>query len=84
MKKTKALTKVPTWTAKRGHSAEIIHCADGTFAVLLHDDNGADAEGFGATEDAAFEDAQAKYKAARHRAGLTTSRAARRQIVGRA
>lgn len=79
----KTLKEIPKWTAKRGHSAEIIHCADGTFCVLLHDDKGADAEGFGKTEDAAHVDALAKYKAARHRATLTASRAARRQIVGR-
>lgn len=71
------------WLRKVGHATETIHVrASGVIAldsepfyVLIHDAEGREADGFGATEEFAFGAALVSYKKARHRAGLTTARA---------
>ncbi len=72
------MKKLAVWTKKKSHALEIIHCADDTFSVVLHDAVGASAEGFGPSIDEAFVDAQTRYMADRRRSTLTVSRYARR------
>lgn len=76
------MKKIIPWINKKGHSAEVMRLNDGSVCVLLHDPSGINSEGFGDTPDAAFMHAHGLYKAARHRASLTTSHYSRRRVVG--
>lgn len=67
------------WLARKGHSCESIRCETGEVRVLIVDPKGRSADGFGATEKAAFAAALSELKAKLHRAGLTLQHVAGRQ-----
>jgi hypothetical protein len=77
------MKKIADWLKTKNRSVETLHCADDSYQVLIHDSTGASADGYGKSPDDAFEAALGRYKAAQHRAKLTTERYTVKQITGR-
>jgi hypothetical protein len=65
------------WLAKRGHACETIHAQAGDFPfyAIIHDVKGRQAEGWGSSEERAFEAAHLAYLAQRRRAAHSEMRA---------
>ncbi len=64
------------WIEKPGHSAETTRARSGETSVTIIDDKGRIAQAWGPSEDKAFAEAHATYKASNHRAGLSLANVA--------
>lgn len=68
------------WIEKAGHSAETTKAKSGETSVTIIDDKGRIAQAWAPSEDRAFGEALATYKAANHRAGLSLANVAGRFV----